>query len=252
MRIVSILTNLYKRHLVKNAEKARQKALPVGIIQWKKESQEIFETFRLKNSKKRDIFVSVAESLSLSGDYKISIKDRFFRELGTEDIYFNKSKKAIEGLSINTKRSQRKNGYGEILRLMSVMMMMKNKQPGIEIFALDKAVIFHSKYKFQPAFTFISDTRSYLKKIAKVSEPSLQSFVKEAKELRTQLQSPDLENKVLSLIQRFLEKINQDKLKIKTDELFDINMVLKKEDVLRNKDFYNALYKKHGINFHIE
>lgn len=192
-----------------------------------------------------------------------------FVEYASHTYIINKEQKLFEGLSIETHKEARAHGYGEILRLISIIHMKENNLVKNTIDALSNAIPFHFKYGFRPDFSGHIDFRQpfvkkeYLDPIEYIRETlsllitdkkSKKSFINSAKHLqnifeeKNALKSHEI-NKLDALVYHFIRK----QAKNWNEHLLIDNFPMKLEmkNIEKNAKFYNQLFKKHGINYKI-
>lgn len=221
----------------------------------------MFEKFGIKNEKAGDIFVKTAKVEGLN-NYKILVESKSGRELGFEEFVINPKNKNIYGSYIKVASEYRQKGWrlGEVMRLASIMEMIKNNSRQIRIYSKDTAVYFHAKYKFQPAIYRIDERDSVLEMIMKDKSKNFGDLADEAKKIFKQIRlAPkddvtqiELCKPVNNLVQKYIERALQEPNPEKNHPFTNgINMLLSKSTVIENKDFFNKLYEKHGIDYKI-
>lgn len=165
--------------------------------------------------------------------------------------------------------SKRGNGYGELLRLASIIDLQENYLDRISIFALSEAIPFHHKYKFKPCIPFQKDSsEDLLLKISNKQEPKLSALKNSAINLLENIQNAgfmidtNTHNKftksINKLIAEYIETVKFEKLawqstpeKVGSSFDTDIEMVLDIDTVFCHKDFFNEKFQKHGIDYEI-
>ena len=214
------------------------------------DSRKIFEPIKLHNEKIGDIFVKINHCQD-HNNFQIDIENKLGKNLGYEVISIDNDKsKKIEGYSMKVEDEyQRKNfRLGELLRLASIMEMMQNNSSHIKIYSKNTAIYFHAKYKFEPVMFDINERKNTLTTISKDKSPKFQDLAQQAHSLLKRL--PKQETKVLvnEYISRALKNEKPEKF-----HKFEkgMTMILTREQVLKNKEFFNKLYAKHGINYKI-
>jgi len=208
-----------------------------------------------------------------------SIKESFVTEIFAQDKYtpvafhnywISEEHSAINGgmMSVSD-ASQKGKGYGELLRLTSIIDLQENYLDRIAILALNEAVPFHHKYKFKPCIPFQKySAEDLLMKISNNNKPELNITKEKAINLLDEIQQAGLifntathnrfTKSVNKLISEYLDavetkKLNWESTKEKEGASFrtDIEMVLNLEDIYHNKDFFNERFQKHGIDYEI-
>lgn len=154
-----------------------------------------------------------------------------------------------------TSRSNRKRGYGEILRLASLMEMKENNINDIKIIAYSQAVPFHLKYRFKLNLKDKGDVTSILNEIIK-NNLSMRGFKEKAAKL---LQNSYKQDNVAEGAE-YLKDVNKLVKDYVMQNIFrwesakfnrGVPMILDSTTVKSNADFYNKLFKKHGIDYKI-
>lgn len=169
------------------------------------------------------------------------------QKLASELFQITKNGKSMLGLEIITKEPYRQKGFrfGEILRLFSVMELMQNKLSNIMIISRPKAVIFHKKYKFKPDLGMESIARTVLEKI---SRDDIEKPAERAKKCLSDFNIDEAND----ITDEFLSTIICDNLEPRRHELsVGIPMTLDADEVKKHSEFFNNLYKKHGLDFTI-
>lgn len=196
------------------------------------------------------------------GRYKILLNNKIGKELGYEEFSINPKNKNIFGFFINVSKDYKKSKFrfGELMRLLSVMEMNENKANHIKIYSKDTAVYFHAKYKFVPSIISFEARDKSILAVANDSSPAFADLAEEAKKLYQEIESTkddfeaqrNLCTTVNNLVQRYIERALKEPNPEKNHPFnWGMDMTLTKGKVQENKDFFNALYKKHGIDYKI-
>lgn len=223
---------------------------------------ELFDNISINNNTLGNLNLCIREYKDGFNRLIIEIKNHLNKVFGTELISLDKPQEPMLGYLIQVLPEYRQKGVrlGEILRLASIMQMSKNKVPYIEIYSKDTAVYFHAKYKFLPAEkifegrnsildTIINDnsaTFSDLKERATIFTETIEKNRNNA-ELQRQL-CLDTNELAIEYIQRALNENNPEKT-----HPFKRGMTMKLtfENIQNNKDFFNNLFNKYGIDYKI-
>lgn len=248
-----------------------QKRKPVKV-KWSRSNHHcgirLFEPIKLKNKKEGDIFLKITETsnhvtyepLKNTERFRIDIENKKGESLAKEIFSYNKINKSIDGnnLSVKDKYRIKKCRFGELLRLSSIMQMMENQSPHIRIFSVESSVYFHARYKFEPALSFIGDTQSVLKTIIEDKAKNYEDISAAAKKLAERIKQNKEPYELYleqtnALVKCYIRRRLEDK-SVKPLKSFGegMDMILKRETVLRNKDFFNKLYERHGIDYRIK
>lgn len=242
--------------------------LPVKIKpQWKNialnDSRQIFEDCNVNHNVFGKLNITVREYNDGFNRWIIEIKNALNHKFGKEIISMDNNNKAMNGFDIIVEPAYRKKGYnlGELLRLFSVMEMHKNKSPFIKIYSKDTAIYFHSKYKFIPCNRTFTDRNRMLNSMANDSSAEFsdlalkaENLAKLAKTYKNDAEKQralciDTNNLAIEYINRAMEK--EKKPNIKHSFFYGMDMILTRENLEKNKDFYNKLFEKHGIDYQI-
>ena len=192
---------------------------------------------------------------------RTELKNQFGKTLGFELLCFNKDSKKGTGAVIEIEKEYRQKGFkfGEILRLSSIIGIMENNISEFEIHSKPTAIYFHSKYKFEPAITQFEERDKTLLAIITNSKKGYEDFKKEAEKLleKAYLDKNDETQRRLcvdtnSLTKKYIQKILETKSEYKNHPfLHGIRMILTKDEIIKNKSFFNNLFIKHNINYKI-
>lgn len=188
------------------------------------------------------------------------LRNRFRKLLGYEEFAFFEGAKDISGLYIKVDDEYQRRGYnlGEILRLSSIIGILENKVKNFNIVSKDTAIYFHSKYKFQPNVATFYERNNLLETVANNKSAGFEEFTERAKKLLDEISlSGNAEeqrkhtqetNKLLS---EYITKVLNNKEQKQHKFNFAMGMTLTDENILKNKEFFNELFKKHGIDYNI-
>ena len=159
----------------------------------------------------------------------------------------------IYGVNIKTQENYRGQRLGEITRLASIITMLKNGLNEISLFSVNKAIQFHSKYKFEPNIT---EPHSAIIALKNIQSARIKCFEDKAKQILAQHKNTGDKKALLEatneLVTEFISKIRPT-LETCGDryKFWGLDMRLTRENVLKNKDFFNALFEKHDIDYRI-
>ncbi len=193
--------------------------------------------------------------------YVTKLSDKNNKILGYEIFSFEDFDKNLFGYSIRVNPELRQKGLhlGELLRLSSIIELFENKMQKLKIYSKDTAIYFHSKYKFQPDITSFKDRDEALKSIINNPAKGMENFIQSAKKLLEKLQQnkePEFRRNTIKetnqIAKEYIEKVLTSK---DGDKIYPFNygmgMELSKDTIIKNKDFYNNLFKNHGIDYEI-
>lgn len=244
-------------------EKPAEKIKPL----WKKFAQNdnrvIFEEYNLKNKIFGNLSVSIRKSEEGFNRWVIEIKNSLNKVFGKEIISMDTDNKAITGLDIIVEPEYRQKGFnfGELLRLFSVMEMHKNNSPFIKIYSKHSAIYFHSKYKFAPCNTAFAYRNRILESMAQNKSSDFEDLVQKAKNLRelsrTTKDIPEKQRELCietnNLAGEYIKRVLIQSTNPQNQHPFcyGMDMILTKENIIKNKDFFNNLFAKYGIDYKI-
>lgn len=217
---------------------------------------------RTKNKYLGEICTTSESNINSPRNMITVLKNKFGKTLGYEDFNIEKENGKATGLMIWVDPEYRQKNYrfGEILRLSSIIMMIQNNIKKLEIFSKSSAVFFHHKYKFEPSIMFFSERRQVLGDMIQNCKDKIE--YEDIYNSACKIQKRDL-IETDSESQRKLNKEVNDLLKVYMKRVAKKNdyeshkfnsgmwMTLSNEKIQQNKDFFNELYKKHGIDYNI-
>lgn len=227
-------------------------------------------SMRLPHKSFGDVFVKSFITNPKIDECRTHIIDPKGVELGFEE-YAMFSNNKMSGFYIETEKNFRQKGFkiGELLRLTSIIEFIENKMTKLDIHSAEDAIMFHSKYKFEPNIMHSVERDCFLNTVLK--------------DYKCRIDNEPLTNKAKSIIGKMLD-INSYKCDYETSKriykeayqetnelakeyikyLFEntknpkdcyfengINMTLTKEKILENKDFFNKLFKENYIDYSI-
>lgn len=237
---------------------------------------ELLGNFRvLKNCKLKD---SNGSNIFLNTQY-CSDPEIGIRCLSTDIFDSNGQKKAYNTFEINNEtrefsgfnmnvihtEDRQKHGYGEVLRLSSIIELMENNLKKIAIFSLNNAIPFHYKYKFKPVIFSKDEAMSILNEISYEKNPVLEkqrnASIKLLDEMIFEGQFPSSVNtgeKFMMLLNEYLSEVQKNKIPwfskthIRCVNLTsDLSMELDRDTILKNKNYFNQLFEKHGFDYRL-
>lgn len=199
-------------------------------------------------------------------DYSIAnlfteIKNKHNKIIGSETMCIDTFQNSMTGLYIEVNRMFQKSEYrfGELLRLVSIIEMMENNLSKFKLFSKSTAINFHLKYKFLPNITRFDHRDLFLKNLLEYNNPNFNDIIPKAKSIIERIskaQSPqeqrELAQETTTLSREFVKRMLQE-----NDKNFPhpftkgIDMELTREEILKNKDFFNQLFANHNIDYKI-
>lgn len=202
-----------------------------------------------------DLYPDVSER------YVTKLKDKNNNVLGYEIFSFEDFDKSMFGYSIRVNPELRQKGLhlGELLRLSSIVEMFENQAEKLKIYSKDTAIYFHSKYKFQPSLDSFHDRDKALESIVQNPKKGMGAIIDSAKKLIEKIKNsttPEEQRAAIpqanEITKQYIEQVLASKEGYKTHPFdYGMGMELTKESVLKNKDFYNDLFQKHGIDYEV-
>lgn len=190
------------------------------------------------------------------------LRNRFDKLLGYEEFAYFEGSPNMSGLFIRVNDEYKQKGFnfGEILRLSSIIEIMENKVKNFEIISKDTAIYFHAKYKFTPNLAF-SDRDKFLKTLSGDKSNGYEKFSQKAQDLADKLkiakENADIpqQRKICAetneVLGEYLDKVIAEKSQKQHPINFTMPMTLTDENILKNKEFFNQLFKKHGIDYNV-
>ena len=188
--------------------------------------------------------------------YSVSLNDGKRNEYG--HCLFDYNKANFFNLSTINNFSEGLKGVGTALHLTQIITMLENGVEKTKLYSLGRAINFHAKLGYKSDIQSVSDIKTFLADeialnhyndenfspvIDKLNKWFRNSFASDAKKISDGNQ----------IIDEFIQTINDKKLQYYDDYniLTSIKMSLKREDVIKNKEFYNNLFNKYGIDYQI-
>lgn len=266
MKIAKIMSQTLQIHAKRRFVKAADSATEIQWVQEalkdKESSGLIFKPFKLLHEKLGDVFVNMERvQAPYYNRFQINVKNRMGKNLGHEIFSLNSQNKNIFGMFMTVEQAYRqKYKIGELMRLASIMELLENKGRQISIYSKDSAIYFHSKYKFLPNISQFENRDKILASIANEKAPDFADLAHEAKELINLVQKNknnpamlrELCNPTNVLAQKYIYRAKQDSSpQLKHPLSWGMDMVLTRERIVENRDFFNKLFKKHGIDYRI-
>lgn len=219
-----------------------------------------------KDNSEQDIFVNTAKEknkerfcTNLKTNTNINIAENHFK--------IDSQNKLLDDITMKVKESADRNkGYGAIMHLNNIIELLENDLEQIKLYSLNEAVLFHAKYKFQPEITNYENIRDIMFCISKKNckkFPELKEVTQKAGNYFDEMfysfincYNKDNLKYANDIVQEYFDIINSKKLDAKEKEHYALNtcidMVLTKEQILRNKDYFNQLFKKYNIDYKIK
>ena len=219
-------------------------------------------SFYLYDSKLGNLKIDInSEKIDYSGGTLVSIylKKLFANDfLSREKLTINPNN-SINGHIIETNKEYRKNNYrfGELIRLLTIAQMNENKSPVFNLVSMNDSIYFHAKYKFLPFIQESDKLYNVLFSISKDKDRKLENFSNAAKKMLQEYRTLPVTklnwyNNGNRLVGDYLNKVLELKLPHEEHKLnTNISMRLTRKHLLDNKDWFNALFAKHGIEYQL-
>ena len=156
--------------------------------------------------------------------------------------------------SMYSEEDKRGLGLGAALHLLNIIEMLEN--PDVDKIILTStasAMPFHMKFGFYPRGDYYWKLKSNLRIISQEKDPNLRKYAVRAKKILLTPQNNDVKsaeaNRLLFEYTRAALSQHKD-----MEGFYTICMplILTKNMVLKNRDFYNKLFKKYEIDYQIE
>lgn len=179
----------------------------------------------------------------------------------------NTKTKEFNGLWMKVPNScdRKKHGYGEVLRLNSIVTLLENNLKKITIFSMNDAIPFHHKYKFHPVVSGRDEELEILNEISYEKNPLLvkqkSQSIKMMDEILISGMFPSLKaskSNVSAFLDDYLSEIEKNKIEWfsgkhirKVNLGVHLNMELDRDTILKNRDFFNRLFEKHKFDYKI-
>lgn len=245
-------------HLIQNEKKLIK---PEWVNFAENDSRRIFKRCSIKNDVFGELAVGIRNYEDGFNRWIIEVKNSLNKVLGKEILSVDQNSKAMIGYDIFVQPEYRKkHGFGELMRLFGIMEMMENKSPFLKIYSKDTAVYFHSKYKFKPSNTSFEERNKMLESMSQDCSKKFEDLAKKAKALKEKATSTknlpavqrelcvETNNLATEYIARALKEGNP---QIEHSFNYGMDMILTKESIEKNSDFFNKLFNKHGIDYKI-
>lgn len=190
------------------------------------------------------------------GAYEVQLTDKYNSHLAAvQELMIWPEFNYIFIDNMKTEPGSRGKGLGTCMHLTNIIEMMENNIGKLELSAAPSAIPFHVKCGFKPDINWENEyERKNIRAIAYDSNLELAEYAQKAQNLLKTHMNPKEKskraNKILFDYTRKAVKIMNTK---EQKNLFphSISMVLTREDVLKNKNFYNKLFDKYGIDYQI-
>ena len=238
--------------------------VPPVKMQWEKGFVKTQKAFDLFDEKLGNLHISIDKKFDETGlNEKVFLNifnDSEKVPIVQEIIEFFRNKNILgHNIEVLEKYREKHYGLGELMRLLSIAQMNENGSETFKLYSKNTAIGFHAKYKFHPHISNPDIIEAFLKKISYEKTPGLKDLSNSAKifeeENWTNISyTSEWINRVNSLIYSYLNKmlkVKQPSNKQYSEIPFIIDMELTRNELLQNRNFYNSLFEKRGIDYKI-
>ena len=211
----------------------------------------LFKGFKCRDRNSQLYNVNINKVAELR--YEISAKPlNTHTPVSAADIRFNEDSINLDLISTNI--SKQKQGLGTILNLANIIEMLENNLGSVNLFATATALPFHAKFGFYPTEMWEEGLYNNMVKLAKQKNPLYKDYSKRAAVLLSRdIPFPEKSAIGNKIMYDYLQKILSQKNKLELLDEFEYgsDMVLDKNMIIANKNYYNNLLKKHCIDYEI-
>ena len=216
-------------------------------------------SFQVQNERVGQVDVNVVERNLEQDRFRTEIFDLNKQLLGYDLFDMPKADMMFE-YDITVLPAHRGKGLGELMRLTSVAHMVENNVDEMDLYSKPTAIYFHAKHGFEPNIKSFDQRKSSLEAVVANTLPNGDVFMPKAEKIlkatdrpltltfeenqKYTLQTNEL---VKDFIKRVLATGAQDDAKFS----FGFNMKLMRDTIFERAEFFNQLFKKHGIKFKI-
>lgn len=156
---------------------------------------------------------------------------------------------------MHTDLEERNKGLGTRMHLINIVEMLENNYSGIELLSLEESISFHAKFGFYPDGKWDKGLKNNIMVISKEEDPEFKKYADKAKQILNVENLYDfardkLANQLLYDYSRAILGVKNE-TQLRNTFKSPISMKLSKRRILENKDFYNDLFKKYGIDYEI-
>lgn len=240
----------------------------IPIVNYKKEDGEIkiVSPYTLPQKYDRDVFVKIKTEDFDDDEFKIQITDGQV-EIASNDFRIFKEEKVLKNAGMDVwDKNYRGKGFGVVMHLNSVIEVLENDLDRIDLYSMAEAVLFHGKCKFVPNFHDRDSIEEALYQISLKDYknfPRIESSVDKAVKYLNEIfltggincLNRDKLKYAQDIVTEYIEAVNTKKLTSEERQEYGFatgfDMVLTKDRILENKDFFNNLFKKYHIDYEI-
>ncbi len=213
-----------------------------------------FKVRLLRDGNNKDCFVK--SYFASNSDISVSLNDGRLNEYG--HCLFDKRKENYFYLSSINNFSEGMKGVGSALHLTQIISMLENNIQETKLYSLGRAINFHAKFGYKSDIKSVSEIDTFLMEEIAMKHYNDEIFspvISKLQKWHAHSLAPR-EKRIVEgneIIDEFIITINDNKLKYDDDYniVSSIKMSLKREDVINNKEYYNSLFNKYGIDYQI-
>ncbi len=190
-------------------------------------------------------------------EFNINVNDSNYLEIGKSNLI--RYKDILRNTDIRVFSERRKHsGAGTAMKLGQIMTMVENDINKLELNSLGSAVMFHTMFKFKPAIRNGETIASFMKHniLIHSDDKRFEKITGEAQKWLDNNENSSVQNlaKGNEIIYDYCSTVIKHKLY--KDNNYQIvtggfDMVLSRNDVMKNKDFFNRLFEKFHIDYKI-
>lgn len=200
-------------------------------------------------------------------NFVTSVDDKYLNNVAKNKFGINTKNKILSNGGMNvTNKSFKNKGLGVVMHLNSIMQLFENDLEKIELTSLGEAVLFHGKCKFEPKLRDIDEILNAMYTISQkdcAKYPELKEVTEAAGKFFDETfitggvncLNTDKMKLANEITKNYIEIMNTKKLTKEEREEYGFDngfdMVLTKEKILENKDFFNGLFKKFEIDYEL-
>lgn len=226
----------------------------------------IVSEYKIPVKNDTDVFVRVDADYS-ANHFETKIDDSEFQNIARNGFSIDKNKKLLKNGGMDVWSTKHRNhGFGVVMHLNNIMELFENDLDRIELYSMGSAVLFHGKCKFEPDFRDKDTIEDALYEISLKDYkkfPQIEKSVDKAEEYLNEIAmtggyhalDSDKIKYAKEIVSEYIEAVNKKKLTPEEKEEYGFasgfDMVLTKEKILENKDFFNGLFKKFNIDYEI-
>lgn len=216
-------------------------------------------SFSVENERFGLVDVQVKEYNLAQDRFRTEIYDSERQLLGYDVFDMPKSDSMFE-YDIKVLPEYRGKGLGELMRLTSIAQMLENNVDEMDLYSKSTAIYFHAKHGFEPNIKSFDQRRSSLESVVANTLPDGDVFIPNAEKILKATDNPlrltfeenqKFTHQTNELVKEFIKKVlamgRQDDAKFASG----FNMKLMRDTIFERAEFFNSLFKKHGIKFKV-